>query len=761
MRENYASYSEGKSQAGEGPRDAPQRAAFAMSSPEFDRVEPHTKVHSSPFHCIPLLMSQRFRSPDISSWRSATARSCRSVSSVLLALVLALTLAACDSGGGMEEPEPPEPEPQNQEPTASFSVSPGTDVAAGTEITLDASASSDPDGDALTFEWSLSGPSGSTASLSSTSSETPTFTADVSGDFDIALTVRDGNGGDDDAQEVLTATSSVIEVSSDITTDETWAPPNIYRVTTNVGIVGATLTIEPGTRVEFEANASLEVDNDAATLIANGTSDNGILMTGVQQNPGFWGGVAFYGNNANNIINFTTIEYAGGVDFFAADAGAVVLANNGNTSLTNTTIRSSGDAAVRAISSAAGFGDFTSNTFQENNGPAVVLPAPLIGTPDGTSTYTNNGGNYVEIYSNVGFGTDIVNDVLVRALPVPYRMRGYTKIDDGTLEIAAGARLEFESGAALAVGDNAGGDAALFVNGQEGNDVVLIGATPTAGSWLGIGIYTDNPNNQIRYGEIGYGGGGRFTSIDEPANVTLFNGASVELVNSTFAQSDAYGVYLEDLATLRGFQANYFNENALAPLSIPASEIGFPDANSSFATDQKPYVLVRGGTVSDEQTASPIGFGRYRVAGQIYVDGDNAVFTIDAGVTMEFTADGSIYVPDDNASFIVDGTTDERVTLTGVQTPTDGGSWPGIGIESANANNRISNAIIAYGGTESVAFTDRAANIGLSLNARLLIEDSEVNFSGDYGIYVERFGTNVRLTIDNVSYTGNDTADTN
>lgn len=681
----------------------------------------------------------------------------RSASSIIVALVLALTLAACDSGGSMEETEPP---PQNQDPTASFTVSPGTDVAAGTQVTLDASASSDPDGDALTFEWSLSGPSGSTASLSSTSGETPTFTADVGGDFDIDLTVRDGNGGSDTAEEVLTATSAVITIDSDITTDETWAPPNIYRVTTNVGIAGATLTIEPGTRVEFEANASLEVDDDAAALIANGTSDDGILMTGTQQTAGFWGGVAFYGDNANNIINFTTIEYAGGVDFFAADAGAVVLANGGSTSLTNTTIQNSDDAAVRAISSAAGFGDFTSNTFQENNGTAVVLPAPLIGTPDGTSTYTNNGENFVEIFSSVGFGTDIIDDTLVRALPVAYRVRGYTQISEGTVEIAAGALLEFESGAALAVGDTGGDDAGLFVNGEEGNDVILTGVSPTAGSWLGVGIYTDNPDNQIRHADIGYGGGGTFTSIDEPANVTLFTGASVEIANSIVSQSASNGVYLENGAALRGFQANRFLENADAPLSIPASEIGFPDETSVFQTDQNPYVLVRGGTVSDEQTASPIGFARYRVAGQIYVDGSDAVFTIDAGVTMEFTANGSIYIQDDNAAFIVDGTADEQVTLTGVQTPTDGGSWPGIGIESSNADNRISNAVIAYGGTELVAFTDNAANIGLALGARLLIENSEVNFSGDYGIWANS-NENVQLTINNVSYTGNDADNTN
>ena len=108
----------------------------------------------------------------------------------------------------------------------------------------------------------------------------------------------------------------------------------------------------------------------------------------------------------------------------------------------------------------------------------------------------------------------------------------------------------------------------------------------------------------------------------------------------------------------------------------------------------------------------------------------------------------------------MDGTSTDPVTLTGVQTPTDGGSWPGIGIRSSNADNRISNAVIAYGGTEPVTFTDEAANIGLALGGRLRIENSEVNFSGEYGVWANE-NENVQLTIDNVSYTGNDTADTN
>ncbi|MBI3178522.1 MAG: hypothetical protein HYZ27_02605, partial [Deltaproteobacteria bacterium] len=59
----------------------------------------------------------------------------------------------------------------------------------------DGRASSDPSGQTLTYSWRIaSRPSGSTSQLSSTTSSTPTFVADVSGEFLVCLVVTDSEG---------------------------------------------------------------------------------------------------------------------------------------------------------------------------------------------------------------------------------------------------------------------------------------------------------------------------------------------------------------------------------------------------------------------------------------------------------------------------------------------------------------------------------------------------------------------------------------
>lgn len=83
-------------------------------------------------------------------------------------------------------------------------------VAVGAVVQLNGSTSTDVDGDALTYQWSLiTRPSGSTATLSSSTAVNPTFTADRPGTYIAQLIVNDGEVNS--APATVTITTSAVQ----------------------------------------------------------------------------------------------------------------------------------------------------------------------------------------------------------------------------------------------------------------------------------------------------------------------------------------------------------------------------------------------------------------------------------------------------------------------------------------------------------------------------------------------------------------------
>lgn len=114
----------------------------------------------------------------------------------------------------------------------------------GTIVTLDGSASSDANGDALSYSWVLSRPSGSSATLSDPASVKPTFVPDVGGAYVATLSVSDGK-------------VSSVPVSTTVTATLANAPP--------VANAGAAKRIVSGSTVSLDATGSSDANGDALT----------------------------------------------------------------------------------------------------------------------------------------------------------------------------------------------------------------------------------------------------------------------------------------------------------------------------------------------------------------------------------------------------------------------------------------------------------------------------------------------------------------
>ncbi|MDH5751882.1 MAG: PKD domain-containing protein, partial [Deltaproteobacteria bacterium] len=95
----------------------------------------------------------------------------------------------------------------NNPPTANISYFP-TIPDLWVDVGLDGTGSSDPEGQTLTYAWTLTGPAGSSATLSSTTASQPSFAPDVEGSYTVTLEVSDGSLSDTASVTITTATSN-------------------------------------------------------------------------------------------------------------------------------------------------------------------------------------------------------------------------------------------------------------------------------------------------------------------------------------------------------------------------------------------------------------------------------------------------------------------------------------------------------------------------------------------------------------------------
>lgn len=156
-------------------------------------------------------------------------------------------------------------EPVNHGPSADAGLDRG--VVTGNEVLLDGSESFDPDGDDLTYDWSfVEKPSGSIAAFDDSASATPTFTADLDGDYRVHLVVSDGEASSAPDEVVVNASADNLAPVAEAGVDQSVA------VGTTVQLDGSSSYDPNGADLTYAWTFTGRPDGSTATLTQDGTA---------------------------------------------------------------------------------------------------------------------------------------------------------------------------------------------------------------------------------------------------------------------------------------------------------------------------------------------------------------------------------------------------------------------------------------------------------------------------------------------------------
>ncbi len=270
-------------------------------------------------------------------------------------------------------------------------------------------------------------------------------------------------------------TSTNVVKSGDITANETWSSDSIYELKGKVVVnSGATLTIQPGTIIKgqegAETNASALVVARGGKLMAEGTADNPIIFTTINDN-------IKVGEKMGTNLSRTDNEQWGGVVILG---NAPISAEKGDT-----------EANIEGIPAGAGYGLYGGTVADDNSGVIKYVSIRHGGISIGDGNELNGmtlGGvgsgttiDHVEIFATLDDGIEFFGGTVnvTNALV-------YWQGDDG-LDVDqnySGTISNF----AVYHGEGVGTDEGLEIDGPEGQTYVDGLFTMTNGTLVSDGI---------------------------------------------------------------------------------------------------------------------------------------------------------------------------------------------------------------------------------------------------------------------------------
>ncbi len=530
----------------------------------------------------------------------------------------------------------------------------------------------------------------------------------------------------------------------------------VQHIVGNIHVpAGKTLTIQPGTVVQFNGGTNLTVDG---TLHAAGNSSQTIFVTSYRDDSptggadngalGDWGAITFNAGSDASTLDHVVIRHGGG---FPHPAAVIVQAD---VAISNSTIGQSYGSGLRVI----GGNPTLLNDVFVNNGWAAIsadLASQLVITDP---TVTGNRHNGVVLDAG-----NIASNVRWNNPALPYLL-------SGTVTVSAGAMLEIDAGQTVQLGmpNHTGAnlivDGTLKATGIEAAPVTFtsyrdnssLGGADDAlnGDWGAITFNAGSDASTLDHVMIRHGGG-----YSQVAEVVV--SADVAISNSTIGQS--YGTGLRVNGSNPTLLKNAFVNNGWAAVS--ADLASHPTITSPTVTGNRVYngMLLDVGSLPADTTWDNTDI--------VYVP-QAGTMTVPAGITLT-VAPGLIVKPDVNifktnmlrveGTLKAQGTADEPIVFTALPDASVGGSTnqgsvlgPGLGygflFTTTSADNVMDHVEVRYGASIEFVVDGRLGT--LSADGPLTLSNSIVRNSGHVGVFVSPTGTATltnNLIVNNVS----------
>lgn len=271
---------------------------------------------------------------------------------------------------------PVDPVPQNTAPVADAGVM--QSVYVGALATLDGSRSTDADSNVLTYAWKIaSAPSGSSATLSSTTALKPTFTPDRAGVYEVSLIVNDGT---------LNSDASTVKITA--------AVLNLAPVAS----AGTPQNVNTGAVVTLDGSASTDGNGDAITYawtLAAPSGSTASLSGATTARPQF---------TADLVGSYTANLIVSDGRLSSAPASVTVTATVANVA----PVASAG--ANRTLSSSA-LVTLSGSASSDANGDALTYLWSLTSIPAGSTAVLSSSS-----VVNPTFTPDVVGDYVVQLI---------------------------------------------------------------------------------------------------------------------------------------------------------------------------------------------------------------------------------------------------------------------------------------------------------------------------------------------------------